>query len=246
MTPKHLSTTDIVILCGGKGSRLQSVVDDRPKPMADIHGRPFLQILVDYFAWFGAERFIFCTGYKADVIRDYFSAQDTSLQFVFSEEPTFLGTAGGLLHARSHISGDTFLVTNGDSFCPVNMARFYYFHTARRALMSMIAVKTSDPVDYGSVTFDDGLRFTGFSEKACDRGPAYINAGIYLFSTDLFALIPSDRPWSLEFDLFPKLVHSPSYVLPCTAPCIDIGTPERLEAARHYFTPDMTPVPARS
>jgi len=224
-----------VILCGGKGSRLRPAVNDRPKPMADIHGRPFLRILVDYFAGFGAERFIFCTGYRADAIRDYFTNRQAPLQFVFSEEPIFLGTAGGLRHAQRFIHSDPFLVTNGDSFCPANLAWFYYFHSLRRALMSMIAVKSDDPVDYGSVTFDDGLRFTGFAEKACERGPSHVNAGIYLFSRDLLALIPAGRPWSLEFDLFPKLVHGPGYVLPCNANCIDIGTPERLAAARQYF-----------
>jgi len=77
---------DAVILCGGKGTRLRRVVSDRPKPMAQINGTPFLDILIGYLSCFGFRRFVLCTGYLSDVIEDHFSrpAADADIEVVIS------------------------------------------------------------------------------------------------------------------------------------------------------------------
>ena len=91
----ELANTDVVILCGGAGTRLSAVVADRPKPMAEMNQRPFLDILIDYFAAFGLKRFILCAGHMSQVIKDHYSKKEGSLKFIISEEKTPLGTAGG-------------------------------------------------------------------------------------------------------------------------------------------------------
>ena len=78
--------TDVVILCGGLGTRLRECVSDRPKPMADVQQRPFIQILIEQFQGFGFRRFILCTGYMSEVVRSYFADHRDGVEIVISEE----------------------------------------------------------------------------------------------------------------------------------------------------------------
>ena len=230
-TNNKLSETDAVILCGGMGTRLRSVVDDRPKPMAEISDRPFLDILIDSFAEFGLRRFILCAGYMSDIIRDYYSSRTGSRQFVISDEHKPLGTAGAIKNAAEHIRSDTFLVANGDSFCSVNLAEFHDFHSSRHALMSMVVVETQNTGDCGLVSLDESQRIVGFEEKNQESRSRYINAGIYLFQREALSLIPADTSFSLEQDLFPNLVGQDCCAFPTQGRLFDIGTPAKLATA---------------
>jgi len=194
LTENRLSETDAVILCGGMGKRLRPVVDDRPKPMAEIDDRPFLDILIDSFAEFGLRRFILCAGYMSDIIRDYYAAQSGSRQFIISDEYKPLGTAGAIKNAAELIRSDTFLVANGDSFCPVDLNAFHDFHLARHALMSMVVVETQNTGDCGLVSLDASQRIVGFEEKTQQSQSRYINAGIYLCPAT--AVPPTETPRS--------------------------------------------------
>jgi len=220
-----------VILCGGMGKRLRPVVDDRPKPMAEIDDRPFLDILIDSFAEFGLRRFILCAGYMSDIIRDYYAAQSGSRQFIISDEYKPLGTAGAIKNAAELIRSDTFLVANGDSFCPVDLNAFHDFHLARHALMSMVVVETQNTGDCGLVSLDASQRIVGFEEKTQQSQSRYINAGIYLFQKEALSLIPEQVNFSLERELFPKLIEQDCYAFPTQGQLLDIGTPPRLAAA---------------
>ena len=92
--------TEVVILCGGKGTRLQQVVSDRPKPMAQIQDRPFLEVLLDYAAGFGFKRIIFCAGFMSEYIKNHFFVEGCAGNIVISEEDRPLGTAGALKNAE--------------------------------------------------------------------------------------------------------------------------------------------------
>ncbi len=89
------SDTDVIILCGGLGTRLKSAVPDRPKPMALIGDKPFLEILINWAGAQGFARFILAVGHKAGMVREHFSKR-AGREYVFSEEPQPLGTAGAL------------------------------------------------------------------------------------------------------------------------------------------------------
>lgn len=243
-TKNELNEIDAVILCGGMGTRLRPVVADRPKPMARISDRPFLDILIDSFCEFGLRRFILCAGYMSDVIRDYYADQTAPVgwglphhrpQFIISAESKPLGTAGAIKNAAEHIRSETFLVANGDSFCAADMAAFYDFHSARDALMSMVVVETENTGDCGLVSLDDSQRIIAFDEKNPQSGGAYINAGIYLFREEVLALIPADTPFSLERDLLPKLIQQDCYAFAAPGPLLDIGTPARLATAAKFL-----------
>jgi D-glycero-alpha-D-manno-heptose 1-phosphate guanylyltransferase len=222
---------DVLLLVGGVGSRLRSIISDRPKPMAEIMGRPFLDIIIDHVSGFGFRRFVLCTGYLSSAVMDYYGTKTGTYEIVFSKEDKPLGTAGALKNAEELIQSSLFLVMNGDSFCPVDLSEFRDFHLTKNALVSMVVVEAENPGDYGLLGLDDTGRVIEFEEKRRKKR-AFINAGIYLFSEDIFSLIPLDTKYSLEYDLFPKLIGREFYGFTCNEKLIDIGTPERYEQAK--------------
>lgn len=234
-----LSEIDAVILCGGMGTRLRSVVDDRPKPMAEINDRPFLDILIDSFSEFGLRRFVLCAGYMSYIIRDYYGSRTGSQEFIISEEREPLGTAGAIRNAARHIRSGTLLVANGDSFCPVDLAAFNEFHSARDAMMSMVVIEAQDRSDCGLVSLDESQRIVGFEEKNERSRSRYVNAGIYLLQKEILSLIPPATAYSLERDLFPDLIGWDCYAFATQAPLFDIGTPERLATAIKHLAKDQ-------
>ena len=235
LTENELSGVDVVILCGGTGSRLRAAVDDRPKPMAEINQKPFLDILIDFFCGFGFRRFVLCAGYMSEVIRDYYANRTGPCRFIVSDEHTSLGTAGAIKNAEKLIRSDTFLVANGDSFCSVDLAEFYRSHAARQALMSMVVLEAENTGDCGLVSLDPSQRIVGFEEKKHEPRSCYINAGIYLFNREVISFIPEGATFSLEHELFPKLTKQCCYAFVSDEKLIDIGTPERYEWAKECF-----------
>ncbi|MGD8500613.1 MAG: sugar phosphate nucleotidyltransferase [Phycisphaerales bacterium] len=238
LTENRLSEVDVVILCGGMGSRLRVVVDDRPKPMAQINQKPFLDILIDFFSGFGFKRFVLCTGYMSRVIHDYYAPKTGSCQFLISNERAPLGTAGTVKNAEKLIQSDPFLVANGDSFCSVDLAEFYNFHSARQGLMSMVVLESDNTEDCGQVVLDDSQRIISFEEKKQKPRSCHVNAGIYLFQKEVVSFIPEDTKFSLEHELFPELTKQSCYAFVSHGQLIDIGTPERYEWAKRCFSDD--------
>ncbi|NIQ01436.1 MAG: NTP transferase domain-containing protein, partial [Nitrospinaceae bacterium] len=109
------SDLDAVILCGGRGRRLQSVVRDRPKPLAIVQGRPFLDYVIDHAARFGVRRFILAAGFQSGLIQDYCRNRPDRARFQVVEEPHPLGTGGAVKFAEPFLQSDVFLILNGDS-----------------------------------------------------------------------------------------------------------------------------------
>ena len=223
---------DVVILCGGMGSRLRPVVADRPKPMAPIGQRPFLDLLIDQFRRFGFRRFVLCTGYMSEAIESHYADSTGDIEVTISHESQPLGTAGAVKNAERYIRTDPFLVANGDSFCQADLVAFVRFHRARNGVLSMVVTPSQDPEDYGTVIVDASQRITGFQEKAGTKPGGWINAGIYLFSKQVLSAIPAGAKSSLECDIFPKLLPVHCNAFPVQVPVLDIGTPQRLAVAR--------------
>ncbi|MBI5202852.1 MAG: nucleotidyltransferase family protein [Elusimicrobia bacterium] len=226
-----VSEIPVVILCGGLGTRLRSVTGEhRPKPMADVGGKPFLEFLIDGAERQGFARFVLCVGHKAEVIRDFFDGrQDVAIEY--SEEPEPLGTGGALKLASRLVDGHVFLAMNGDSYCPVDLAGLLNFHRAQRGAATLAVVDAGERRDGGLVDVSPAGRVVKFTEKAAPQGRAWLNAGIYAFERRVLDAIPAGA-CSLEKDVFPKLVPKGFYAFPSTKPLYDIGTPERLETFR--------------
>lgn len=226
---------DVVILCGGQGNRLKKIVSDRPKPMAEINGRPFLDILINYIEGFGFKRFILSVCYMTDSIKNYYRDKVHSIEIIFSCENEPLGTGGAVKNAEKLILSNPFLVMNGDSFCPVDMNQFVDFHNQKNALLSVVIVESNNSSDFGQIILDDSQRIIRFEEKKRRNGKSFINAGIYLFKRDVLSMIPPNIKYSLEYDLFPNLIGKEFYGFYTKEKLIDIGTPERYEEARKFL-----------
>ncbi len=223
---------DVLILCGGKGERLKDVLKDRPKPMADIKGRPFLDILIDYVASYGLRRFILCVGYKGEIISRYYNNVHKPLNILISQEAKPLGTAGAIKNAEAMVKSSPFLVMNGDSLCKLDLYEFINFHKDKKASSSMALVKAKGPSDYGVVSVDNSKQIVSYDEKAKAERDDFINAGFYLFEKSIFSLIEPGEKLSLEYDIFPKIIKGRFYGYITKGRLLDIGTPDRYAKAK--------------
>lgn len=228
---------DALILCGGKGQRLRNVVNDRPKPLAEICGRPFLDILIDFSAGFGFRRFILLAGHMGDSIKHYAAEKKklTSLAIETVIEPAPLGTGGAVKNAGPFLKSASFLLLNGDSICPANLSDFLKFHNEKRSLATIMLSIANEAKDYGLVTVDCDDRISSFQEKSDNISGGYVNAGIYLFDKAFLDLLP-EKPCSLEQDVFPKIIGNNLYGYVTNYPHLDIGTPERYFKAQNTLS----------
>lgn len=226
----------LLILAGGLGTRLRSVVFDRPKVLADVGGRPFLAHLLDQVQGWGVREAVFCTGYGADQVRDLFGSGygDISLRYSTEEKP--LGTAGAIRHAAGHITSDPFLVMNGDSFCDLDLPSFLSLHHRSAAVASLALAAVPDVGRYGAVDVDETGMIRRFREKG-GSGPGLINGGVYLLSSSIIEMIPESFFSSLEQDLFPTLVGGKLYGFPLAKRFIDIGIPSDYAIAARILSP---------
>lgn len=229
-----INNTDVVILSGGLGTRLRSVVNDRPKVMAEIAGQPFLDILLSYVSGYGFKRFVLCLGHRGDFIKEYYNKKHRRQEIVFSYEDAPLGTGGAVKNAERVIQSSPFLVMNGDSFCEADLLNFVDFHLKKKADLSMVVVNDKNDGNKGSVFMDDSNRIVNFAEK--EKGAAtFVNAGIYCVEKAILSLIPNNRQYSLEHDLFPNLAGNKSYAFIAHQRLIDIGTPENYSKANSWI-----------
>lgn len=229
---------DVMILCGGLGTRLRSVTDT-PKTMVPVMGRPLLDMVVEHLQSCGLKRFIFCTGYKGDVIEEYFTsslrvrqrsvADEASLPtYLFSEEKEPLGTAGALKLAEPLVRSKTVIALNGDSYCAMDYQALLAFHHSKKAAATLAVRPAEGRVDGGYVTLDGQSQIVNFAEKNA-AASRFLSMGIYAFKRQVLDMIPSARKVSLEVDVFPSLAGKGCYAYQTREPLYDIGTPERLE-----------------
>jgi len=224
-----------LILAGGLGTRLRSIISDVPKPLAPVCGRPFITHLLDRLVQAGFQHAILCLGYKADVVRQTLGDKYQSLTLDYSVEPEPLGTGGAARLALDHISTEYFLLLNGDSYCDAPLTNFIHFHESHQQPVSLTAVQVPDTSAFGRLEISPENRLLKFSEKGGATGPGWINAGIYLIATSLLAGTPARKNLSLERDLFPLWLPQGLMAWKSNARFIDIGTPESYAQAEAFL-----------
>jgi NDP-sugar pyrophosphorylase family protein len=235
---KGLSHITAVVLAGGLGTRLRSVVGERPKVLAEVAGRPFLAYLLDQLAAAGVRRAVLCTGYQAERVRTTFGESYRELAIEHSAETTPMGTGGALRMALPRVESSTVLVANGDSWCQADLPAFLNRHRQTGALGSLLLTHVPDASRYGSVGADASGRITRFEEKKPEASPGWINAGIYLFERELLAAIPPKETISLERQVFPAWIGRGLFGFKLGGRFVDIGTPESLAEAERFFGRD--------
>jgi D-glycero-alpha-D-manno-heptose 1-phosphate guanylyltransferase len=224
-----------VILAGGLGTRLRSVLGNRPKVLAPIGSRPFVTRLLLQLAQTGIERTVLLIGHGGKQVREELGDSHAGMGLDYSEETHPLGTAGALRLAVSRIETPHLLLMNGDSYCGIDLRRFTAFHARRSADLSIVLVQAADARRFGQVEAQADGTIIRFSEKGT-CGPGWINAGIYMFRRDFVFEIPRDRAVSLEQEVIPAAVFRKRVVgFKTPAPFVDIGTPESYAEAAAFF-----------
>lgn len=220
-----------ILLCGGMGTRLRSVVADRPKPMADICGKPFLQYLLEMLRDKGITEVIFALGYMGEMIEEYFqdgSAFGLKIAYSYEEEP--LGTGGAIRNALPKILEEEVLVLNADTYFPMDYQGLLRFHQENDGDFSLATRAVPDISRYGAVRRDPAGRILAWNEKLNEGAQPLsgeINGGIYVMKKSLVAEIPEGKQ-SLEQDCIPKWLSEGKRIfgLPFEGYFMDIGIPK--------------------
>jgi len=222
-----MANTKAVLLVGGLGTRLRSVLPSTPKPMAKVGKRPFLQLLIHQLRSQGIRRLVLSTGYLADEIaNDFGDGSSFGVSIEYSKEDSPLGTAGAIKHAAPFLHGlDHFFVANGDSFMQADFRQLLEVHCQAGVLLTLAVTRVRNQGRYGTVsTLENGL-VSAFLEKTVNQELGLINTGIYVFDHQLLSMIP-DGPSSLEKDVFPALLPRGVRAVEQSGLFIDIGIPE--------------------
>ena len=228
------SAIDAIVLCGGAGTRLRSVTGDAPKSLANIGGRPFLEILLSQLRRHGFERVVLAVGYQKELIQAHFGDAVYGLTLRYAIELAPLGTGGALRNAFDLVESDTALIMNGDSYTNADLRAFTLDYFEAKPDISIVVVPADGRVDCGLVSVDHGDKVRGFKEKQSTSGRQYVNAGIYMARKRILSDVELGVQVSLEANLFPRWLAEGKYFRAFIHPgeCIDIGTPERYERAQ--------------
>jgi NDP-sugar pyrophosphorylase family protein len=223
------------ILAGGLGTRLRSIVEDQPKPMADIENKPFLAHQIEQLKAQGITHVILCVGYMHDHVMSYFGNGETwGMRIDYSIETSPLGTGGALKHAERFVD-DTFLVLNGDSFFDIDLNQLMRFHQARKiedeGCVGTLALTTvHDATRYGSVLLNGKGQIVTFAEKSAfsEASTGLISAGIYVLEPGILEAIPPAEKVSIERTVFPSFMGNGSHLCGYEGEgfFVDIGTPD--------------------
>lgn len=223
-----LSSLKALILVGGLGTRLRSVVPDRPKVLAPVAGRPFLEHLILWLRDQGVRHLVLCVGYRAEEVIDYCGDGSTwEVHITYSLESSPLGTGGALRLAGSHVWG-TFLALNGDTCFFDPLSPLLERHRQTGALLTLGVSAAGRRTVSGQVVLDPQGRIVRFVEKTSPVEGGWLNAGLYVAEPAFLEAIAPDRPISLEREVLPALIASgaPIYGSPLPHGYLDIGTPE--------------------
>jgi NDP-sugar pyrophosphorylase family protein len=224
-----MSAITALILAGGLGTRLRSVIGDLPKPMAPVAGRPFLEYQVAALRAQGLTDLVLSVGYRHELIEAHFgdgSAFGVRIAYAVEDQP--LGTGGAVrLAAAALRDRPACLILNGDTYFEADFRLLIDRHLAAGAPATLALIRVPDAGRYGSVTLDPSGIVTGFAEKG-SAGAGLINAGAYAVSPAfLDDLPPEPTPLSLERDVFPVLCRRGRLRgLALSGLNIDIGVPD--------------------
>lgn len=215
-----------LILAGGAGTRLRSVLAGLNKPMAPVAGRPFLEYLLLQLKKHEIDEVTLCVGYKADLIQSYFGTGDRwGLQVNYSYETDSRGTAGALKLAEDLIHEEDFFVMNGDSLFDIELRRLMHYHRNMKATATLALAHVDDTQRYGAVGMNESGRIVSFIEKREGNIEGLINGGVYVFAREVLDFIPGGQQVSLERGILPKLIGRDLYGLPLKGYFVDIGVP---------------------
>ena len=218
-----------VILAGGLGTRLRSVVPNLPKPMAPISGRPFLEYQLNYWISQGVSRFVLSVGYRHEAIVQHFGPRYKGVEIEYAVEEGPLGTGGGFLAAAEKVGRrEPFVLLNGDTYFEVDWNVLHAYALDHDADWCLSLFRTSEKGRYMGIEVSPEGRITSL-KSGMERGSRLANGGVYWVHPRVLSRAPSlGEKLSLEDDLFPDAFAAGRrlFGIEFKGTFIDIGVPE--------------------
>ena len=227
--------TEAIILAGGLGTRLRSEVPDLPKSMAPVAGKPFIFYVINYYKKQGITKFIFCLGYKHELIENYLEQTFKGLDYKLTIEDEPLGTGGAIHQGALITTTSNVIVLNGDTFFEVDINQLSSFHDNKKADCTLCLKPMENTDRYGVVETNDDGRVTSFKEKRFYER-SVINGGVYALNVESFLSEKFPARFSFEKDYFEKyFTEKKIYGIQQTGYFIDIGIPDDYNKAQEDF-----------
>jgi D-glycero-alpha-D-manno-heptose 1-phosphate guanylyltransferase len=223
---------EAIVLAGGLGTRLRSVVPDLPKCMAPINDTPFLSYLIDHLILQGITHFVFALGYKSNEFIHFLEAKlpNNNFSIVVEEEP--LGTGGAIKLAISKTTNKDIIALNGDSLFKANLNELMQFHLEKKSSCTLALKPMQQFERYGSVEINDHATITSFKEKQLIES-GLINGGVYAINIPNFLEKNLPNKFSMEKDYLEKFAAEGKFFGHIQeAYFIDIGIPEDFARAQ--------------
>jgi dTDP-glucose pyrophosphorylase len=234
LSETHKHDNAMVIMAGGKGTRLRPHTEKCPKPLLPIAGKPMMEHIIEQARDEGFKEFIVSTHYLSHMIEEHFgdgSDWQVNIEYVKEENP--LGTAGALAYLKGKLE-EPFVVTNGDVLTDIHYGELLDFHLRHQADATM-AVRLHEWQHPFGVVQIDGIDITGFEEKPIAR--THINAGIYVLNPSALNQLTPDERCDMP-TLFERLKNTACRTIayPMHEPWLDVGRPDDLHKARQEKT----------
>jgi glucose-1-phosphate cytidylyltransferase len=211
---------DVIILCGGKGTRLTEETAKKPKPLVEIGGKPILWHIMKSYSFYGFNRFILALGYKGQQIKQYFynykmtsadfslkldsshdiqylnhsDEKDWEIVFVDTGENTLKG--GRIKRLEKYIKSDAFHLTYGDGICDVDLGKLVKFHNSHDRIGTVTAVRP--PSRFGELNIDGENTVIDLEEKP-QMGEGFINGGFFIFDNKMLSYLKENKNCDFEF-----------------------------------------------
>jgi len=222
---------EAIILAGGLGTRLRSVVNDVPKPMAPINNKPFLEYILEFLNEQGFNRIILSVGYKWEDIKNYFGDGFKNIELIYNIEKEQLGTGGAIKDSLKYADNEKVYVLNGDTFFDIDLSKM----KLEDSLIEIVLKEMKDFNRYGVVEIDANGYIQNFKEKAYYK-QGVINGGIYLLNKRIFDNFDLPKKFSFEEFLESNFKNLKAKGKIFDGYFIDIGIPEDYEKAKRYFS----------
>tara|TARA_B100001123_G_C15341416_1_gene1035113 strand:- start:1307 stop:2380 length:1074 start_codon:yes stop_codon:yes gene_type:complete len=182
-----LDYVPVVIMAGGKGSRMEPFTSVLPKALIPVHGKPIIDHIIEKFTDLGCREFYVSVNYKSRILKSYFEELDRSYQVQFVEEDSPLGTAGSLHLLNGRFNSPIF-VTNCDILVTTDYQKLYNYHQSGGFELTLVACAKEYVIPYGTCELDGNGNFLNIDEK-----PKYdflVNTGLYVINPDVLNRIP--------------------------------------------------------
>jgi glucose-1-phosphate cytidylyltransferase len=223
---------EVVILCGGRGTRLAPDTDIIPKPLVQVAGKPILWHIMRHYASYGFKRFVLCLGYRGEMIRDYFlnyqlhnqditlymaerdrrvvshGSEDLDWEITFADTGNNAQTGARIARVARYVKSPYFLCTYGDGVSDIDLDALLNFHLEHGRIATVSGVHP--PARYGEMVIGDGIRVAEFREKPTltlhpRGGTGYVNGGFFVFDRQFFRYLSIDDGCILEREPIERL-----------------------------------------